>query len=353
MRNSRGEYLNLSGSLGSLAFVRGLLLGLLIGSACIALGQAEASAGSQNSTTGSYQVKGGAAQAWQINANHALIWSGAPYLPLGMRIDGSPEEIARAKAAGFNDVVVELPAGGTGWDEAIKALEASGMRYLVSVNSLAPRAEGVAIEPAGYRISGLTKPQQLQIALPGATSALAVTLNRRDSSVEKVQRVAVLDGILKLDVTPMAELEQVMLIYPRMRSLEQPDLWDALDEHRDRLLATLRNHAPGAGLRGIVNPLGRLAAWTKLDPHFVPTGPYFRFEFAAFLKAKYHSLETAMKAWSMAASDIDSFERLARLAPLWSGPSRRRPSAMGYRLGPTLSVHRLEVANLGGHPGRN
>ncbi len=299
--------------LGSLGFVRAILIGLIATLATLSPAQ---DAGDV------YTPKGGTPQPWQINASHTLVWNGAPYLPVGLRIDGTPEEIARAKAAGFKDVIVDMPAGGTGWDDAIKALEAAGMRYLISVSSLAPMAEGVAVDPAGYRITGIAKAQTLEVKLPGASSALAVVVNQRDASVASTKRVAVINGVLSLEVAPYADLEQVLLIYPHMRSLEQPDLWDALDEHRDRLLATLRNHAPGAGLRGIVNPMGRLAAWTKSSPHFVPTGPYFRYEFAAFLKQKYRSVETAMRAWSMAGSDIDSFDVLARLAPLWSGPTR-------------------------------
>lgn len=272
-----------------------------------------------------YTAKGAPPQPWQINSNHTLIWDGSPYQPIGLRIDGTPDAIAKAKAAGFNDVIVDLPAGGTGWDEALKALNASGMRYLVAISSLAPMAEGVAIDPAGYRISGITKAQKLDVKVPGATSALTIVVNQRDSSVAESKRIPVINGTLTLEVKPYGELQQVLLIYPRMRSLEQPDLWDALDEHRDRLLGTLQNHPAGPGLRGIINPFGRMASWTNNSPHFVPTSPYFRYEFAAFLKQKYRTVETAMKAWSMAGSDIDTFDRLARLAPLWSGTMRGVP----------------------------
>ena len=63
------------------------------------------------------------------------------------------------------------------------------------------------------------------------------------------------------------------------RRRRDDDLWDALDEHRDRILATLRAHPPGTGLRGILNPLGHLAEWSKTEPRFVPTSPYFRYEY--------------------------------------------------------------------------
>lgn len=309
--------MNESPRLGSLGFVRALL---------VALATATFAWASAQNPTGNYAAPGAPPQRWEVNANHTLIWGGSPYLPVGLRIDGSPAEVERAKAAGFQDVIVDLPAGGTGWDATLQALEKNQMRYLISISSLAPMAEGVAIEPAGYRITGISEPQKVSVKLPGATGALVVLVNKRDASVAKAVREKVLDGVLSLDVKPFASLEQVVLIYPRMRSLEQPDLWEALDEHRDRLLATLKTHPAGAGLRGILNPMGRLATWTKTDPQFVPTSPYFRYEFAAYLKEKYRgNLQTAQRAWSMTASDIDSFEAMARLAPLWSGGSRGIP----------------------------
>ncbi|HTQ09776.1 MAG TPA: hypothetical protein VMI31_06865, partial [Fimbriimonadaceae bacterium] len=166
-----------------------------------------------------YTAKGTAPQPWQINANHTLIWNGTPYLPVGLRIEGTPSEVARAKSAGFNDVIVDLPANGTGWDETIKALESSGMRYLIALSSLAPMAEGVAIDPAGYRISGITQAQKLSISLPGATGALVVILNERDSSISESKLYPVMNGNLSLDVKAYGEFQQVVLIYPRMRSL--------------------------------------------------------------------------------------------------------------------------------------
>ncbi len=312
------EYANLNHSipLGSLALVRALLSPILLLSAAITLAQ---------TGSGSYSPNGSTPQSWSINANHTLIWNAAPYIPVGLRVDGTAENVARAKSLGFSDVIVDLPAGGSGWQETIKALEAAQMRYLISVSSLTPMAEGVAIDPAGYRVTGITQAGKIDIRLPGASSALTVVVNRRDASVESIKRYPVLEGKLTMDVKPIADLEQVVLIYPKMRSLEQPDLWEAMDEHRDRLLHTLGVSGVGPGLRGIVNPFGRMANWGSNEPHFVPTSPYFRLEFAAYLKQKYRTLETAMKAWSMTASDIDSFEALARLTPLWSGATRGIP----------------------------
>jgi hypothetical protein len=238
---------------------------------------------------------------------------------VGLRIDGTKSEIDRAKAAGFNDVIVELPVSGAGWEDALAALEANDMRYLISVNSLAAAATGVAVEPQGYRVTGITQDRRVEFPLPGCTSALAALVTQRDETVQWSKRVAVEGGRFVLDVEAPNQLEHVLLVYPITTSLSQPDFWESWDGHRDALLTALRRNKPGKGLRGIVNPAGELLSTTGRDPHFVPTSAYFRMEFRSYLVNRYRNIETAQRAWSLSVTDIDSFDALARLVPLWSG----------------------------------
>ncbi|MBI1757269.1 MAG: hypothetical protein HYR64_09205 [Fimbriimonas ginsengisoli] len=256
--------------------------------------------------------------AWQVNERHDLVWDGAPYRPIGVRIAGLPAQIEEARSLGFHDVVVELPASGDGWADAFAALEKGRMRYLISLNSLAPMAQGFAVEPQGYRIEGITERRDVSLKIEGAQSVFAVLVTRKDSAVEKAVRVPTPGGQFSLRIEPMNDLEHVLLLYPEMASLEAPDLWGGLDAHRDRLLRALRVNPPGKGLRAILNPLGSVVRLPGKDLRFVPSSPFFQFELRAFLESKYRSMDTALRAWSLSSSDIDSFEKLARLVPLWS-----------------------------------
>src|SRR6185369_5392842 len=78
-------------------------------------------------------------------------------------------------------------------------------------------------------------------------------------------------------------------------------------------------HAPGAGLRGIVNPLGRMLALARNDARFVPSSPYFRYEFRTYLEKKYRNIEVAQRAWSLSSNELKTFDEMARLVPLWAG----------------------------------
>src|SRR5690349_8134367 len=80
--------------------------------------------------------------AWSVNANNTLLWGGGPYIPIGLRVDGSPESIKAALDAGATDLIVELPANGAGWDEALALLNPSGARWFLAVSSAAPAALG-------------------------------------------------------------------------------------------------------------------------------------------------------------------------------------------------------------------
>ncbi|MBC8065203.1 MAG: hypothetical protein H7Y17_10260, partial [Chlorobia bacterium] len=289
--------------------MRSLVIGVLFASTLV---QAQRSSGTYHPTKGQ-------AVAWSINAAKTLVWGGSPYMPVGVRVDAQPASIQAAKAAGIQDVLVELPAGGTGWDDALKSLEGSSMRYLIEISSLAPMAKGYAIEPQAYSISGITAPRKIEATIPGASSVLTVLVTKRDNNVEKVTRRTLENGRLSIDVRPLNDLEHILLIYPEMRSLEQPDLWEAMDEHRDTLVTSLKQHAPGIGLRGIVNPLGRTMALARTEIRFVPSSPYFRFELKTYLEKKYRSVEVAQRAWSMSSNALKTFDDLARLCPLWAG----------------------------------
>lgn len=295
---------------GYLASVRVVLSGIVLALAFSAFAQ---------KPSGEYHPAKGQPVTWSINAARTLVWGGAPYLPVGIRVDGTPASILAAKEAKIQDVIVELPAGGTNWDEALKALEDNKMRYLIDVSSLAPMAKGYAVEPQGYSIAGITQPRKIEANIPGATSVLTLLITKRDNNVEKVQRIALENGRLSTDVRPLNDLEHILLIYPEMRSLEQPDLWESLDEHRDTLITSLKKHAPGPGLRGIVNPLGRMMTLARNDARFVPSSPYFRYEFRTYLEKKYRNIEVAQRAWSLSSNELKSFDEMARLVPLWAG----------------------------------
>ncbi|MBI5708119.1 MAG: hypothetical protein HZC36_14150 [Armatimonadetes bacterium] len=287
--------------------------------------------------SGSYTPAGAAPVSWSINPNHALIWDGKPYLPCGVRIPGSVEAVARAKAAGVADVIVELPASGMGWQPVLDKLEAEGMRYLIAINSLAAPATGIAVEPQAYRITGITKKTHLERSIPGATSALVLFVTRVDGTIRQTKRVQIENGKLSLDVDPISSLEHVVLVYPEMASLAQLDCWAGLDAHRDTLLLTLKRHKLGPGLRGILNPVGA-SPRLRTPQSFVPTDPVFRNEFQSYLASRYSgALETLQRTWGLKAANLNSFEQAARLVPLWAG-TRGVPMVFDPSTGMTYQV---------------
>ncbi|HEY0866032.1 MAG TPA: hypothetical protein VGE01_01565, partial [Fimbriimonas sp.] len=270
-----------------------------------------------------------ASAPWSISPSNALVWNGQPYTPVGAVIDNTAASAQRALAAGVKDVIVDAPAGGEGLAETVAGLEQGQMRYLLRVNSLAPLAPGIAVEPQSYRIMGINKARTVVVRLPNVTSALVVLAASRDGYVHSSQRVKTANGILSVDVQPKSDMDHVLLIYPVTEGLEMPDFWERLDSHRDVLLTSLRQAKPGPGFRGIVNPLGRTLFLPGKDFDFVPTSPAVQMEVAGFLENRYRNMTTAMRSWSMGGSGFSStdergqptatFADLARLVPLWNG----------------------------------
>jgi hypothetical protein len=277
-----------------------------------------------------YVPQGGSGIPWSINEHAALVWDGKPYLPVGVRVDGTAEAVRAAKTAGVEDLLIDVPASGSMWSPTITALKETQQRYLLRISSLAPMARGFVVEPQSYRVAGITTSRPVSVPMTGASGALVVLAAKRDGAVQDSKRVPVINGRLTYNAKVTGpDSEHVLLIYPETSSLEQPDYWEGLDDHRDTLLASLKRYAPGPGLRGIVNPLGRTMTLPGKDLRFVPTSPYFRLEFQKLLKERYRNIETALRSWSMAGSSfstysednkaVATFADLARLVPLWSG----------------------------------
>lgn len=257
------------------------------------------------------------AAPWSINPNNTLMWEGDAYLPVGVRVPGQPDAIKLALAAGVTELIVEMPANGVGWDEAITVLNSAGARWFLAVSSAAPPALGTVVEPQGYRVD-ITGQLDVDLALPGSEQVLAVVVDKRSSFIRSYGIHETQRGILSERFDSKVELPHVILLYPIVRDLSTPDFWDGFDAHRDTLLTSLRDHDLGAGFRGVIDPLGSVANFPTPNIRFVPRSPIFAIEMEAFLKEKYGTVQTCIRSWSIGAHDIETFEQLARLVPLWS-----------------------------------
>lgn len=265
--------------------------------------------------------------SWEVNTHRTLIWSGEPYVPTGVRIDGSPRVIQAAAQAGIRDVIVDLPATGEGWSDAFAALEAAQMRYWIAVSSAFHDASFVAVMPDAYRISGVFEPLARNLRMPQSDRVLGIMASTRTSEIVQQERYRTQDGAISIAFDPRptpggpaTAQEYVVLLYPRMTTSATPDYWEGLDRQRDNLLSSLAAHPPGRGLRGWINPAGP-QPYDPFAPEqgWVPASPTFHIEFAAFLEARYGSVESVLRAWSLRVNDVQTFEDAAQLVPLWNG----------------------------------
>lgn len=272
----------------------------------------------QTSSAGTFQPSTGPAVAWSVNQHHTMIWGGQPYIPMGLRIEGSLAAINAAIEAGARDLIVDLPANGMGWKDAVAHLESKGVRYLISIGSMAKAARGIVVQPQTYRWAGLTEDRTIDFPAGDATSAWMVLVAQRDGALAKAQRVQSVNGSFSMPIVT-GGLEHLLWVFPETSSLAQPDYWDDFDSHRDGLLAAFANASFGPGFRGLVDPVGQAASLYGKPKSFVPTSNAFRSELKTYLNEKYRNLETATRAWSVMANDFGSLDDLARLVPLWSG----------------------------------
>ncbi|MEQ1821149.1 MAG: hypothetical protein ABL949_01435 [Fimbriimonadaceae bacterium] len=272
----------------------------------------------QSSTSGTFHPAQGEPAPWSINQHHTLVWSGQPYIPMGLHVEGSLAAMESAIGAGATDLLIDLPANGMGWKEAVAFLESKGIRYLICIGSVAKPAQGVVVQPQTYRLSGLTEDQTVNFPAGDASSAWLVLAAQRDGSIAKAAKIPALNRTFSLPIET-GGLEHLLLVYPEMTSLTQPDYWDEFDSHRDALLAAVAGAKFGPGFRGIVDPVGQTIGLYGKPKSFVPTSNAYRNELKIYLAERYRNLETAARAWSIRTNDLETLDDLARLVPLWSG----------------------------------
>lgn len=255
-------------------------------------------------------------QLWKVTPGHALEWEGRPYRPVGVRVPGTVEAIRGTHEAGISDLIIELPADGRGWNEALDAVKNTGQRYWIAIDSLAPIPESVTIEPDSYRIENARTGTVISTPMPGVTRVLII-LAGADGRRTYSEVVPTTNGRLDYRVTRPIGGTHVLLAYPVTRTGSQPDFYEGLDAHRDQMLMNIKQNDFGPGLRGWVNPLGRIPG-TSAPKNSVPLSPLFRTEFAAYLRNKYGAVSTLVRSWGIGAANFRDINDAARLVPLWS-----------------------------------
>jgi len=271
-----------------------------------------------SSLDGVYKPAAGQPVPWSVNDSGTLVWNGQPWIPRGLLVSAQTDAIESAAKSGFKDLMLNIEGAAVPQD-AVDTAERLGLRYMIRFNALAPTSLGVDVEPQGYRFDGIDKETQVEFAIPGAKSALVVLAAKRDSAVVESSVVKIDDGVFRYAPKPSNGLDHVLLVYPVIPSAAEIDYWDEFDSQRDRLLTALKKAAFGSGFRGIANPIGQILSPREGSPQFVPTSRFFRLELKNYLINEYKNLDMAFRVWAVTPSDLETFDQLARLIPLWSG----------------------------------
>ncbi len=261
---------------------------------------------------------GQSARPWSVNENHALVWNGKPYIPVGVRIEGTPDAVGQAQAAGVTDVLVELPADGSTWAKVISKLDEKGTRYMICLTSSSPQALVWAIEPQGYRVPGIEGVFDFRIAFPDATNVLCVLANSRDADIRWKRMLQVTEGKIRVADPQGPTTPHVLLMYPQLRDMRIPDYWEGFDAHRDQLLKLVSSLKFGKNFRGFIDPMGKSGQYSSEKATFVPMSSIFKVELETYITQKYGAVPTALRAWGFSVATLDSFKELSRVVPLWA-----------------------------------
>lgn len=297
-------------------------------------------------SAGLFVDRAGGKHPWRILGSHALVWDEAPYLPVGGAF--TPRSLADAtdsawlddvkalttlKSKGVQDILLlpvkpltEIPASAL--QRLFDYLDTNDFRYGLSFGpGIAAPLSGIIVKPISYRAPDSTDTLSATWRVPDADWGYYLLADAGQSSDNKIVREGVVpqrEGIISIPVEPSTtESKVIALLYPH-KTLKPsddgslPDLWNAFDDYRDRLLAYLGQVKFGKGLRFFLDPLARHIGFSGETDYLIPESEAFRVEWEAFLTRSYATIEEVKLNWSLSEGSFKSFRDLAKLMPLWA-----------------------------------
>jgi hypothetical protein len=260
----------------------------------------------------------GNAHPWQVSSSNALIWDDLPWIPVGPRVAaGDIGSLGDIAAAGLTSVLICFPVDQP-LQPLVDAAEQAGLAYLLTPDAHPPECSGHYIMPQSYRVAGIRGEMELRLRVPGADSAFFVLADVESYGVISSGEVRVDQGFANVGVRPNRSGQFVLLLYPHVSAGNVPDLWEGYDAWRDALLGKLKTLMLGPGMRGIVDPLGRVVQWYDFQRRFVPESPLFRLEFERHLRRTYSSVRKLGEGWQTLGRDFESYGEATHFVPLFA-----------------------------------
>jgi hypothetical protein len=293
-------------------------------------------------SAGTFTDKDGHKHAWQVTPEHALLWNGTPYLPVGGTFaprsllneseaawDEDKKALDALKAKGLLDVIIwperalhAIPSASL--QRLLDTLEAKEFRYGLAFGmGLAAPLTGYIVRPAYYRHEDrdtLSATWQVANTETGLFTLVDVTNENR---LLRGGIVNAREGVISVPTEPPAGAGRVVAnLFPR-KSLPAgngtlPDIWSQYDAYRDKTLTALSGIKFGKGLRFFLDPLARRIGFQGEADYLVPDSEAFRLEFESFLARRYPNFAELKQGWGVTEGDFTKHEQLARLMPLWA-----------------------------------
>ncbi|MHB0999305.1 MAG: hypothetical protein ACYC27_08660 [Armatimonadota bacterium] len=299
---------------------------------------------STSSQAGTYKDREGTAHTWTIDANHALQWDGAAYVPFGVvfnpryladtqtdaDLSADKADIDALKAAGVTDIMLR-PGKGVGsvpveaFQRVIDMLEESGLRYGVQLtDAMRTPLTGYVIQPAVNRVDNIQSSGDVSRNVGDAKYALYVVADAKTGSVKNVGQASSVNSEINVPVMLRSNANHVFVYYPfksipaSIQNPNIPDIWKDYDRFRDTAVSYLSGVKFGKGLRFFSDPFGDAIGMAGESIDLVPASSAYRLEYAAWLSKKHSSTHALNLAWGITQYEVKSFAEAAGFIPLWN-----------------------------------
>ena len=295
---------------------------------------------------GTFADSAGAKHRWRVQSNHVLLWDDKPFIPIGglfqvksWRRGATESDLAedidalkKISAAGVLDIYFQ--PGSEGITRAnpafvqklIDAAEAEGMTYGLSLSD-GPRTALLAYQvlPSRYQKSIGAEGGLARFPVTNAASAyFAVTLLDQGGfsggTLSAEGEADLVEEGARINVAP-APVAQLVVVYPERIFTPDvtplPNIWEGLDEYRDRLLTFFNKVKLGKGFRFFTDPLPQSLDLGGESRQLVPTSRDFTTEWAAWLERRYRNTDALVRAWKIQEGAVPTFADASLLVPLF------------------------------------
>ena len=339
-----------------------------------------------------YAKQNGKTHAWYVNQQHAMMWDGNPYIPIGGMFvseyivyfdvnnpvqnktywDKDVLALQTMATNGVKDLYINSVSNGSkvpawAWQHLTNYLESLGFQYGLQFNGGSPETDitaayAIRAHEAGgtFKVEQVTQSKtvsmnistSIMLNFKQAKSTLFMVIDTVTGQVVqsgkgKVATVSSSQFSVSADVVLPTNNAHTVYFIPQIEfsTANLGNIWDKSESIREKLKVLADRIEFGSNIRLFVDPVFNESGIVNWYESMLIDSPAYRSQFVTWMIGKYGQITALNNAWKVSPA-LDSFETAARLVPMSTGSASSTWKDVMYLLDPVSgSVYSANAHN--------